>query len=179
MEIKASLNHLRMSPRKARLVLDVVRKLPIDKALEQLQFINKLAAEPIKKLIESAIANAEHNFNLDKNNLFIKEIKADEGSTIKRWMPRAHGRATTLRKRSCHIHLILGEIVESGKKEARKVKVEAPVKLEQIAAEAEKQAQGKKVNTKNTATNEIKTKGDSKTSKGFTSKTFNRKAGSK
>lgn len=164
-----------MSPRKARLVLDVVRGLKVDKALEQLQFINKLVAEPIKKLIESAVANAEHNFSLDKNNLFIKEIKADEGVTLKRWMPRAHGRATTLRKRACHIHLILGEIVASGKKESRKVKVEAPVKLEQMAAEAEKQAGSKKGSSKNKANPESKAKSD----KGFTTKVFNRKAGSK
>ena len=176
MEIKASLNHLRMSPRKARLVLDVVRKLPVDKALEQLQFIHKLAADPIKKLIESGIANAEHNFNLDKTNLFIKEIKADEGMTLKRWMPRAHGRATVLRKRSCHINLVLAEIVESGKKEARKSKLEAPLKLEEVVAEAEKKSGTKKSTKSNTDT---KTKADTKSSKGFTTKVFNRKAGSK
>lgn len=179
MEIKASLNHLRMSPRKARLVLDVVRSLPVDKALEQLQFINKLAAEPILKLIKSGVANAEHNFNLDKDNLYIKEIKADGGMTIKRWMPRAHGRATTIRKRSCHITLVLGELVDSGKKESRKVKAEAPVKLEEIVAEAEKSANKKKSSTKSTNSSESKAKTESKASKGFTSKTFNRKAGSK
>jgi len=69
MEIKASLKHLRMSPRKARLVLDVVRNMQVDKALDQLHFLNKLAAEPIKKLMESAIANAEHNFGLERANL--------------------------------------------------------------------------------------------------------------
>ncbi|NCB20731.1 MAG: 50S ribosomal protein L22 [Clostridia bacterium] len=179
MEIKASLNNLRMSPRKARLVLDIVRGLPVEKALEQLQFINKLAAEPILKLIKSAIANAEHNFNLVKDNLYIKEIKADGGMTIKRWMPRAHGRATTIRKRSCHITLVLGEIVASEKKEARKVKVEAPVKLEQIVAEAEKGAKQKKAITKKTKSVDDKLKIETKTGKGFTNKTFNRKAGSK
>ncbi len=177
MEIKASLNHLRMSPRKARLVLDVVREMPIEKALEQLQFLNKLAAEPIKKLIESAIANAEHNFNIERSNLYIKEIKADGGMTLKRWMPRAHGRATTLRKRSCHISLVLAEIVESGKKEARKVKTEAPVKLEEVVADANKKS---KANTKKEAQSvNSKAKTETKSSKGFTSKVFNRKAGGK
>jgi large subunit ribosomal protein L22 len=180
MEIKASLNHLRMSPRKARLVLDVVRKMPIEKALEQLQFLNKLAAEPIKKLIESAIANAEHNFSIERSNLYIKEIKADGGMTLKRWMPRAHGRATTIRKRSCHIKLTLAEIVESGKKEARKVKVEAPVKLEQVVADAEKQAKaGKKKEVKKGESKDNKTKTDTKSGKGFVAQAFNRKAGSK
>jgi large subunit ribosomal protein L22 len=180
MEIKASLNHLRMSPRKARLVLDVVRKMPIEKALEQLQFLNKLAAEPIKKLIESAIANAEHNFNIERSNLYIKEIKADGGMTLKRWMPRAHGRATTIRKRSCHIKLVLAEIVESGKKEGRKVKAEAPVKLEQVVADAEKQAKaGKKKDAKKGESKDNKAKMEGKSGKGFAAQAFNRKAGSK
>lgn len=178
MEIKASLNHLRMSPRKARLVLDVVRQMPIEKALEQLQFLNKLAAEPVKKLIESAIANAKHNFSIERSNLYIKEIKADGGTTLKRWMPRAHGRATTIRKRSCHIKLTLAEIVESGKKEARKVKAEAPVKLEQVVADAEKQAKkGQKKEVKKADNKE--TKVDNKSGKGFATQAFNRKAGSK
>lgn len=176
MEIKASLNHLRMSARKARLVIDVVRKLPVNKALDQLQFLNKLAAEPIKKLIESAIANAEHNFSLDKNNLLIKEIKADEAVTLKRWMPKAHGRATVIRKRGCHVHVTLAEIVASGKKVARKDKVEAPVKLEQVAAEAEKRAVA---SAKKEGAKSAKAKADTKSGKGFTTKVFNRKAGSK
>jgi len=177
MEIKASLKHLRMSPRKARLVLDVVRNMQVDKALDQLHFLNKLAAEPIKKLIESAIANAEHNFGLERANLLIKTIKADEGVTLKRWMPKAHGRATVIRKRACHIDITLAEIVESGKKEARKNKVEAPVKLEQVVADAEKRAKSsvKKEDAKAAG----KTKAESKTGKGFTNKVFNRKAGSK
>lgn len=179
MEIKASLNNLRMSPRKARLILDVVRGLPVQKALEQLQFLNKLAAEPILKLINSGIANAEHNFNLEKDNLYIKEIKADGGMTIKRWMPRAHGRATTIRKRSCHITLVLGELVASGKKEARKVKAEAPVKLEQIVADAEKGATKRKGASKKTTALGEQSKSETKTSKGFATQSFNRKAGNK
>lgn len=174
MEIKANLNHLRMSPRKVRLVIDVIRKMPIDKALDQLQFLNKLASAPVKKLIESAIANAEHNFSIERSNLYIKEIKADEAVTLKRWMPRAHGRATVLRKRACHIKLTLAEIVESGKKTARKSKLEAPVKLEQVAADADKR-------TKKDLKKEEKkasTKANADTSgKGFTTKNFNRKSG--
>ena len=177
MEIKASLNHLRMSPRKARLVIDVVRHLPVDRALAQLQFLNKLAAEPIKKLIESAIANAEHNFSIERSNLLIKEIKADEGVTLKRWMPKAHGRATVIRKRGCHIHVTLAEIVASGKKTARKEKVEAPVKLEQVAADAEKRASA--ATKKEGGKADTKAKAETKSSKGFTTKVFNRKAGSK
>lgn len=167
-----------MSPRKLRLVADVVRKMETGKALVQLQFLNKVAAEPVKKLILSAIANAEHNFSLDKDNLFIKAIKVDEGVTLKRWMPKAHGRATVIRKRGCHVHVTLAEIVESGKKEARKEKVEAPVKLEAVVAEAEKRAKAAKKDGK-PAAKEAKVNADVKSGKGFTGKVFNRKAGSK
>ncbi|MDI3496325.1 MAG: large subunit ribosomal protein [Patescibacteria group bacterium] len=138
MEVKASLKHLRMSPQKIRLVLDLVRGLSTVDALNQLKFINKKAAEPVAKLISSAVANAENNFNLDKNNLRIKEIRADEGATLKRWMPKAHGRATTIRKRATHISVTLEEIVASGKGKKKEVVLEKPVKLEDLTKEAEK-----------------------------------------
>lgn len=138
MEVKASLKHLRMSPRKARLVIDVIRKMPVDAALAQLQFINKLATEPIAKLIKSAIANGVNTYNLEASNLYIKEIRSDEGVMLKRWMPRAHGRATSIRKRGCHLNLVLAEIKESGKKEKKVVKTAEPVKLEKLAKESEK-----------------------------------------
>jgi large subunit ribosomal protein L22 len=144
MEIKASLNQLRMSPRKVRLVADVVRGMKTDKALDQLRFGDKKAALPILKLVESAIANAVNNYDLDKDNLYIKSIMIDEGATLKRWTPKAHGRATTVRKRSCHIHLILAELKDSGKKEAKNVKIEAPVKLEDLV-KASDESNAKKV----------------------------------
>jgi len=132
MEIKASLNQLRMSPRKVRLVADIVRGMKTDKALDQLRFGDKKAALPLLKLVESALANAVNNYDLDKDNLFIKSVMIDEGATLKRWTPKAHGRATTVRKRSCHIHLILAELKDSGPKTAKNVKVDAPVKLEDL-----------------------------------------------
>lgn len=137
MEVKASLKHLRMSPRKIRLVIDVVRKMPVETALDQLRFVNKLAAESVTKLIKSAIANAENTYSLERSNLFIKEIRSDEGVMLKRWMPRAHGRATSIRKRGCHLSLILAEIKESGKKEKKVVKAADPVKLEKLAKDSE------------------------------------------
>jgi len=130
MEVKAKLKFIRMSSTKIRLVANLIAKLPVDKALDQLQFINKLAARPVAKLIKSAIANAEHNFELAKDNLFIKEITVGEGPTLKRWLPRAHGRATPIRKRTAHINLVLGEIKASGVTESKKRKLEAPIKLE-------------------------------------------------
>ncbi len=138
MEVKASLKHLRMSPRKVRLVIDVIRKMPVNTALDQLHFINKKATEPVAKLIKSAIANAVNTFSLSQDNLYIKEIRSDEGTTLKRWMPRAHGRATSLRKRGCHINLVLEEIKASGQKEKKVIKTADPVKLEKLAKEGEK-----------------------------------------
>ncbi len=130
MEVKAKIKFLRMSPTKIRLVANLIKKLPVDKALDQLQFINKLAARPVAKLLKSAIANAEHNFELDKANLFIKELTVNEGPTLKRWMPKAHGRATPIRKKTSHVNLVLSEIKVSGITAAKKQTIAAPVKLE-------------------------------------------------
>ena len=166
MEVKANLKHLRMSPRKARLVIDVIRKMPVQAALDQLKFINKLAVQPIAKLIKSGIANAENTYSLERDNIYIKEIRSDEGVMLKRWMPRAHGRATSIRKRGCHLSLVLAEIKESGKKEKKVVKVADPVKLEKLAKEGEKTAAKAAV---------IKEKG--KKAAGEKAKMFRRKAG--
>jgi len=168
MEVKANLKHLRMSPRKARLMIDVIRLMPVDKALDQLKFANKLAAEPIAKLINSAIANAINTYSLERDNLYIKEIRSDEGVMLKRWMPRAHGRATAIRKRGCHISLVLGELKASVAKEKKTVKVAEPVKLEKLAKEGEK----------NAAKNALKTdKETGKKTAGNKTKMFRRKAG--
>ena len=169
MEVKASLKHLRMSAQKTRLVVDVVRGLTVEAALDQLRFINKRAAEPVAKLIKSALANAENTYSLEKSNLMIKEIRVDEGVTLKRWMPRAHGRATAIRKRGCHINLILKEIKDSGKKEKKVVAAEEPVKLEKLAKEGEKAAK---------VTSKIeKEKGHKQVNAPEKTKIFRRKAG--
>lgn len=133
-----------MSSQKVRLVIDVVRKMPVNAALDQLRFINKLATAPVAKLIKSAIANAVNTYNLEKDNLYIKEIRSDEGVTLKRWMPKAHGRATTIRQRGSHLSLVLAEIKESGKKEKKVIKAAEPVKLEKLAKDGLKTAKVKK-----------------------------------
>lgn len=106
-ETKAQLRSLRMSPQKVRLVADLVRGMRASDALVQLKFSPKRAAKPLYKLVESAIANASHNHQLDTSSLMISTIFVNEGSMLKRWMPRAMGRATPLRKRSSHITLVL------------------------------------------------------------------------
>ena len=135
MEIKAKIKNLRIAPRKTRLVIDLIRGMEVARALSQLTALNKKASLPITKLLKSAIANAENTYELNADNLYIKTIKVDEGPTLKRWMPRAQGRATSIRKRSSHINIVLGELKDSGKLEAKKQDIEAPVKLGQKAKE--------------------------------------------
>lgn len=107
MEVKAHTRYLRMSPRKVRLVVDAVRGMAVDPALAQLTFMSRAAARPVKKLLESAVANATHNFKLDRSGLFIKSALVNQGPTLKRWRPRAMGSAAPILKRTCHISLVL------------------------------------------------------------------------
>ncbi len=106
-EAKAQLNSLRMSPQKVRLVADLIRGLHVREAEAQLQFSRKAAAKPLYILLKSAIANAAHNHKIDTSTLVISTIFVNEGVVLKRWMPRAMGRATPLRKRSSHVTLVL------------------------------------------------------------------------
>jgi large subunit ribosomal protein L22 len=112
MKAKAQAKHVRQSPYKVRRVLDLVRGLPVDEARVVLQFTNRRAADPIKKVLDSAIANAEHNYALDADELFVAEAYADEGPTLKRWRPRARGRATRIRKRTSHITIVVADSEE-------------------------------------------------------------------
>lgn len=107
MEVRAQLNQLRISPRKVRLVANVIRGLQVDVAEAQLQFLAKRSAQPLLKLLQSAIASAEHNYKLERKQLFIKSIRVNEGITLKRWQPRAMGRAAPIKKRSAHVSLVL------------------------------------------------------------------------
>lgn len=107
--ITAKLKYLRIAPRKVRLLADLVRGMSLKEAKIQMDFNKKKASEPFLKLLKSAESNARHNFKLDPENLFIKEIKVDEGPMLKRYMPRARGRATIIRRRSSHISLVLEE----------------------------------------------------------------------
>lgn len=109
MKAKASARHVRQSPYKVRRVLDLVRGMPVDDALATLSFTNRRAAQAISKVIESAMANAEHNFAMDREDLVVAEAFADEGPTLKRFRPRARGRATKIRKRTSHITIIVSD----------------------------------------------------------------------
>ncbi|MBO8126519.1 MAG: 50S ribosomal protein L22 [Firmicutes bacterium] len=109
MEARAVARFVRISPRKARQVIDVIRGKDLDEALAILKFMPKKGAVLIEKVVRSAAANAENNFDMDVNNLYIAEAKVDEGPTMKRWMPRARGRADRILKRSSHISIVLKE----------------------------------------------------------------------
>lgn len=122
MQVKAKAKFIRISPRKARLVADVIRGLGAQEATDKLALINKKAVTPIAKLLKSAIASAMHNHNLDASNLLVKAITVNDGPTYYRWMPRAFGRATQLRKRTSIIDIVLEEKIPS--KEIKKTKKE-------------------------------------------------------
>jgi large subunit ribosomal protein L22 len=109
MEVKARLKFVRVSPTKAQLVADLVRGKGSEEAVNILTFTKKAAAKIIIKLLKSAIANATQKKNIDVDRLFIKKITVDQGPTMKRFQPRALGRATTIRKRTSHINIVLDE----------------------------------------------------------------------
>lgn len=162
MKVTASAKFIRISPRKARLVVDAVRGLSASEAERVLQVMNKKSAEPVLKLLRSAIANAQQNFQLQKENLFIAEIVVNEGMTIKRFMPRAFGRASGIRKRTSHFSIALEEKKEVQKEKKGKVVVEE--KKEKTETVAKKKPALKKKTT------EVKAKGKKSTEKKKTDK---------
>jgi len=113
MNVTAHARFIRQSPYKVRRVLDLVRGLPVDDARVILQHTNRRAADPILKCLDSAVANAEHNLALDADELFVTEAYANEGPTLKRWRPRARGRATRINKRTSHITIVVADDEEA------------------------------------------------------------------
>ncbi len=111
-----------MAPRKVRLVIDVIRGMSVAEAEMRLTFLPKAAALPVLKLLRSAVANAEHNFKLSRETLFVKTVTADGGPVLHRWRARAMGRAAPIRKRTSHITLIVSDEkpAPKGKKAVKK-----------------------------------------------------------
>jgi large subunit ribosomal protein L22 len=112
MKVKAHNKFVRQSPYKVRLVLDLVRGLPVEEAEHVLRLTNRAAATPIVKTLKSAVANAEHNHALDAEDLIVAEAYADEGPTLRRFKPRARGRATRINKRTSHITIVVSDMNE-------------------------------------------------------------------
>jgi large subunit ribosomal protein L22 len=106
----ARARYVRMSPMKVRRVVDLVRGMPVGEAASVLQFAELKAAQPVAKVVASAVANAENNVDLDRANLVISTITVDEGPTMKRFQPRAQGRAYRIRKRTSHIYVEVTEV---------------------------------------------------------------------
>jgi len=203
MQAQAKLRFLRMSPKKVRLITNLIRGLKVEAAIIQLGFINKAAKRPVLKLLNSAISNAVNNFNLKKENLYIKEIRVDQAGALKRWQPRAHGRATQILKRLSHIYIVLDELVPTkikGKKIKKAQKsAEKPVKISSLE-EIKEKIKPEKIRLKSEASPEghekeidkviedVRMEGkhrhkqneekrQMKKSKGFIKKIFSRKAG--
>ncbi len=109
MEARAIARYLRVSPLKARQVADLVRGKDVSEALGILRYTNKKASPLISKVVKSALANAEHNYDMDSDELYISEIQINEGPTLKRMKPRAYGRADVRRHRTSHISVVLRE----------------------------------------------------------------------
>ena len=110
----AQARYVRMTPMKCRRVLDVVRGMPVQEALDILRFQPQAASEPIGKVLASAVANAENNKQLDPRTLFISQAYVDEGPTLKRFRPRAQGRAYRIRKRTSHITVVVQARPQTG-----------------------------------------------------------------
>ena len=109
MEARAELRQVRISPRKVGIVLDLIRNKPADIALATLDLTPKAASPIVAKLVKSAMANAENNFSMDKDNLYVSECFVTPGPIMKRIMPRDHGRAYRIFKRTSHITVVLKE----------------------------------------------------------------------
>ena len=121
--ITASLKNYRQSPRKVRSVANLVRGKSVDQALNTLNFLAKKASSPLYALLLSAIANAKNNFNIEKDNLVIKELRVDAGYVLKRRMPRARGNSYPINKRTSHVMLVLAPKAEKTEKVEKKTKV--------------------------------------------------------
>ncbi|MEA2112594.1 MAG: 50S ribosomal protein L22 [Patescibacteria group bacterium] len=128
--VKAKLSNYRQSPRKVRLVADLVRGKKVEKALQELSFVNKKATRVVKKLLESAVANAKNNKGLDKKDLILKEIRVDNATTLKRFRAGARGQAYPLKRRVSHISIAVEDVASDIKKEVKSVKsVDKDIKL--------------------------------------------------
>ena len=109
MQAKAIARTVGVTPRKARLVVDLVRGKSVVEALETLSLLNKSAVTPVTKVIKSAVANATNNFNMDESSLYIKEAYVDDAIRMRRFLPRAKGSASGLVKRTCHITIVVAD----------------------------------------------------------------------
>ncbi|HZK51058.1 MAG TPA: 50S ribosomal protein L22, partial [Actinomycetota bacterium] len=156
-EAMATARFIRMSPSKARQVVDLIRGRHVDEARQMLAFTQRGATLPVRKVLESAIANAEHNRSLAADELFIARAWVDEGPTLRRFRPRAMGRATRINKRTCHISVVVGRPEEEApverpkKRSTRRKSTQSPGKKTTAKKTTAKKTTAKKTNAKSTA----------------------------
>jgi large subunit ribosomal protein L22 len=134
--VRASARSLHISPRKMRLVTNLVKGLRASEAVSQLSFTNKKGAKYLSRLIQSAVANAENNFSLKADNLFVKSATCDMGQTMKRYFPRARGSAFVIRRKMTHVNVVLEEKAVAASKKPRfslpkRVKKDQPIKTQE------------------------------------------------
>jgi large subunit ribosomal protein L22 len=155
----ASARYVRVTPLKARRVVDLVRGLPVDQALATLEFAPQAAAETVHKVLRSAVANAETTEGLDTHDLVVSVAQVDEGPTMKRWRPRAQGRATRINKRTSHITLAVqpASALEPEVKRPEPAK-KAPAKKAAKSSEPAKKTAAKKAPAKKAAAKKTTTK---------------------
>jgi large subunit ribosomal protein L22 len=118
--ITATLKTYRQSPRKVRLAANLIKGKPVERALVELKFLSKRAGTPLAKLLNSAVANAEHNFGARRNELMVQDIRVDKGIVFKRFMPRARGSASPIRKRTSNITITLTKLPTTDNKQPKK-----------------------------------------------------------
>jgi len=173
----ARLKNYRVSPQKARLIMSLVQGYDVDVAISHLEHSTKKFSHQLKKLILSALANAQNNNGLSKNNLFVEDVKIGEGVTYKRWMPRAYGRATPVMKRTSNVVVILKERQE-GKDRLTEEQIKKSRKEAQKVKQAEKTggAKSKKASQENKEGVAKDIKGKQQSSASGKAKIFRRKS---
>jgi large subunit ribosomal protein L22 len=165
------LNHLHITPRKVRLVANLIKNLSANEAEAQLMVLPKRSAEPILKLLKSGVANMVNNRKLDPEKLVIEKITVDEGPSFKRFLPRSMGRATPLLKRTCHVTIVLKEV--ASKKKNNRFNTVKPKKEKEAKKIIKANEKSPKQEIKEP---ESKEGAISKESKGFAKKVFRRKS---
>lgn len=180
MKVSAKLNNLRIAPRKVRLVADSIRSYDVKVALINLSNLLKKSSSPVEKLLKSAVANAENNYGLDRNNLYVYDIQVGSGPTLKRWLPRAFGRATTILKKSSRVNLILEERIEGKNRKTkdqldkeRKMREEEQKKMQKEITE-ERASESQKATTPSAA--KVIEERKSSENKGWAKRIFRRKS---
>lgn len=171
MLVEAKLRYSRISPRKVRLVANLIRGMQVEQAEQTLKFTVKRPVEPMLKLLRSAIANAENNFSLKKENLYIAEIKVDGGPIIKRFRPRARGSASPIQKKTSHISIKLQEL--GGKDTEKKTK---KTKIKKVYSQEKPKEEGSHQPTKKQNIEKEQTKEPTKEAKGEKKQIFRRKS---